>query len=156
MFCSVNSVLHCSLKIPSPAILKHNNNAKNPFGLGKRRHDNRCLVSSFTRSVPKMEAKAGTQPGFEFLKKKPYSPPSWASHLNPLPSQLFSLGHVIRPFLSRSSLSCDFHRSFVCCFVFYWLIGWWFVGFGRQFPTPIHKWNLPDLPANTEVWLKVC
>ncbi|XP_068308065.1 uncharacterized protein [Pyrus communis] len=24
-----------------------------------------------------------------------------------------------------------------------------------QFPTPIHKWNLPSLAPNTEVWLKV-
>ncbi|KAE9467035.1 hypothetical protein C3L33_01060, partial [Rhododendron williamsianum] len=52
---------------------------------------------------------------YGFLSKKPYDPPSWASHLNPIPSQIFSLGHV---------------------------------------PTPIHKWNLPNLPNNTEVWLK--
>ncbi|KAK9278090.1 hypothetical protein L1049_027648 [Liquidambar formosana] len=52
---------------------------------------------------------------FDFLTKKPYDPPSWASHLNPIPSHVFSLGHL---------------------------------------PTPIHKWNLPNLPKNTEVWLK--
>ncbi|KAG5536005.1 hypothetical protein RHGRI_023706 [Rhododendron griersonianum] len=52
---------------------------------------------------------------YGFLSKKPYDPPSWASHLNPIPSHIFSLGHV---------------------------------------PTPIHKWNLPNLPNNTEVWLK--
>ncbi|PON96783.1 D-cysteine desulfhydrase [Trema orientale] len=52
---------------------------------------------------------------FDFLTKKPYSPPSWASRLSPIPSHYFSLGH---------------------------------------FPTPIHKWNLPNLPNNTEVWLK--
>ncbi|PIN25515.1 D-cysteine desulfhydrase [Handroanthus impetiginosus] len=46
---------------------------------------------------------------------KPYVPPSWAAHLNPLPSHIYSLGH---------------------------------------FPTPIHKWNLPNLPKNTEVYLK--
>ncbi|XAR53147.1 D-cysteine desulfhydrase [Bertholletia excelsa] len=50
-----------------------------------------------------------------FLVKKPYQPPSWASHLNPIPSHVFSLGHL---------------------------------------PTPIHKWNLPNLPKNTQVWLK--
>ncbi|KAL5208086.1 hypothetical protein ABZP36_032521 [Zizania latifolia] len=50
-----------------------------------------------------------------FLSKKPYAPPSWASHLSPAPSQTFSLGH---------------------------------------FPTPIHKWNLPNLPNGTEVWIK--
>ncbi|KAL5545189.1 hypothetical protein UlMin_008973 [Ulmus minor] len=53
--------------------------------------------------------------GYGFLTKKPYSPPPWASHLNPLPSHVFSLGHL---------------------------------------PTPIHKWNLPNLPNNTQVWLK--
>uniref|UniRef100_A0A0E0GDG4 Tryptophan synthase beta chain-like PALP domain-containing protein n=1 Tax=Oryza nivara TaxID=4536 RepID=A0A0E0GDG4_ORYNI len=50
-----------------------------------------------------------------FLSKRPYAPPSWASHLSPAPSQTFSLGH---------------------------------------FPTPIHKWNLPNLPNGTEVWIK--
>ncbi|KAJ6764910.1 hypothetical protein OIU74_023725 [Salix koriyanagi] len=52
---------------------------------------------------------------FEFLSRKAYAPPSWASLLNPIPSHIFSLGHL---------------------------------------PTPIHKWNLPNLPANTEVYLK--
>ncbi|KAL4364059.1 hypothetical protein GQ457_04G039290 [Hibiscus cannabinus] len=51
----------------------------------------------------------------DFLCKKPYSPPSWASHLKPIPSHVFTLAHL---------------------------------------PTPIHKWNLPNLPQNTEVWLK--
>ncbi|KAL3342566.1 hypothetical protein AABB24_026547 [Solanum stoloniferum] len=55
------------------------------------------------------------QSPFQFLTKKPYEPPPWASHLSPIPSHTFSLGH---------------------------------------FPTPIHKWNLPNLPKNTEVWLK--
>lgn len=44
-----------------------------------------------------------------------YSPPSWASHLHPLPTRFASLG---------------------------------------QFPTPIHRWNLPNLPAGAEVWIK--
>ncbi|KAK6145453.1 hypothetical protein DH2020_022273 [Rehmannia glutinosa] len=56
------------------------------------------------------------EPDFEFLTKKPYVPPSWAAHLNHVPTHIFSLG---------------------------------------QFPTPIHKWNLPNLPKNTEVYLKV-
>ncbi|KDP37415.1 hypothetical protein JCGZ_07942 [Jatropha curcas] len=51
----------------------------------------------------------------EFLSKKAYIPPSWASHLNPIPSHYFSLAHL---------------------------------------PTPIHRWNLPNLPDGTEVWLK--
>ncbi|XP_028074649.1 putative D-cysteine desulfhydrase 1, mitochondrial [Camellia sinensis] len=50
-----------------------------------------------------------------FLSNKPYNPPSWASHLNPIPSHIFSFGN---------------------------------------FPAPIHKWNLPNLPNNTQVWLK--
>ncbi|XP_057804154.1 putative D-cysteine desulfhydrase 1, mitochondrial isoform X2 [Salvia miltiorrhiza] len=54
-------------------------------------------------------------PEFEFLSKTTYIPPSWAAHLNPTPSHVFSLGH---------------------------------------FPTPIHKWNLPNLPNNTEVYVK--
>ncbi|GMY24627.1 bifunctional D-cysteine desulfhydrase/1-aminocyclopropane-1-carboxylate deaminase, mitochondrial [Fagus crenata] len=49
---------------------------------------------------------------FDFLTRKPYVPPHWASHLNPIPSHVFSLSHL---------------------------------------PTPIHKWNLPNLPNNTEV-----
>jgi hypothetical protein len=53
---------------------------------------------------------------FDFLSQKAYTPPSWASLLNPIPSHIFSLGHL---------------------------------------PTPIHKWNLPNLPTNTEVYLKV-
>ncbi|XP_061957158.1 bifunctional D-cysteine desulfhydrase/1-aminocyclopropane-1-carboxylate deaminase, mitochondrial [Populus nigra] len=52
---------------------------------------------------------------FDFLSQKAYTPPSWASLLNPIPSHIFSLGHL---------------------------------------PTPIHKWNLPNLPTNTEVYLK--
>ncbi|XP_058227880.1 putative D-cysteine desulfhydrase 1, mitochondrial isoform X4 [Rhododendron vialii] len=71
-------------------------------------------------SVTAMEEEASTKHHnssslYGFLSKKPYDPPSWASHLNPIPSHIFSLGHV---------------------------------------PTPIHKWNLPNLPNNTEVWLK--
>lgn len=63
------------------------------------------------------DKKAHQQSGFnfDFLAKKPYDPPSWASHLSPIPSHVYSLGH---------------------------------------FPTPIHRWSLPNLPKNTEVWLK--
>ncbi|XP_062118091.1 putative D-cysteine desulfhydrase 1, mitochondrial [Humulus lupulus] len=35
--------------------------------------------------------------GLDFLAKKPYSPPSWATHLNPIPSHSFSLGHLPTP-----------------------------------------------------------
>ncbi|MCL7035838.1 hypothetical protein MKW94_030253 [Papaver nudicaule] len=34
---------------------------------------------------------------FGFLSKKPYDPPSWALHLNPLPSHVFSLAHTPTP-----------------------------------------------------------
>lgn len=56
-----------------------------------------------------------SQLSFDYLTMKPYKPPSWASHLSPAPSRVFSLAHL---------------------------------------PTPIHKWNLPNLPKDTEVWLK--
>ncbi|CAI9754054.1 unnamed protein product [Fraxinus pennsylvanica] len=73
-------------------------------------------ANSSTRSKIAMEAVIKPpKRTFEFLTKKPYVPPSWASHLNPIPSHVFSLGH---------------------------------------FPTPIHKWNLPNLPKGTEVYIK--
>ncbi|XP_058079763.1 putative D-cysteine desulfhydrase 1, mitochondrial isoform X1 [Magnolia sinica] len=51
-----------------------------------------------------------------FLSRRPYTPPPWAaSKLSPIPSHIFSLGHL---------------------------------------PTPIHKWNLPGLPKDTEVYIK--
>ncbi|KAG0485239.1 hypothetical protein HPP92_009318 [Vanilla planifolia] len=50
-----------------------------------------------------------------FLALKPYDPPSWASHLSPVPSHVYSLGHL---------------------------------------PTPIHKWKLPNLSEDTEIWIK--
>uniref|UniRef100_A0A7N2MQR5 Tryptophan synthase beta chain-like PALP domain-containing protein n=1 Tax=Quercus lobata TaxID=97700 RepID=A0A7N2MQR5_QUELO len=65
--------------------------------------------------VSKQKQKQATRGSMEFLSSKPYVPPQWASHLNPIPSHIFSLAHL---------------------------------------PTPIHKWNLPNLPNNTEVWLK--
>lgn len=50
-------------------------------------------------SVAAMEEEASTKQHnssslYGFLSKKPYDPPSWASHLNPIPSHIFSLGHV--------------------------------------------------------------
>ncbi|KAF4373515.1 hypothetical protein F8388_025209 [Cannabis sativa] len=38
-----------------------------------------------------------SQMGLDFLTKKPYSPPSWASHLNPIPSHSYSLSHLPTP-----------------------------------------------------------
>lgn len=37
---------------------------------------------------------ASSSSSFDFLSLKPYTPPSWASHLQPLPSHVFSLAHV--------------------------------------------------------------
>ncbi|KAM7479580.1 hypothetical protein LguiA_027793 [Lonicera macranthoides] len=75
-----------------------------------------CSASASSASIS-MDAPAQQQSttSFDFLTNKPYDPPSWASHLRPVPSHFFSLGH---------------------------------------FPTPIHKWNLPNLPKDTQVWLK--
>ncbi|XP_060968930.1 putative D-cysteine desulfhydrase 1, mitochondrial isoform X2 [Cannabis sativa] len=38
-----------------------------------------------------------SQMGLDFITKKPYSPPSWASHLNPIPSHSYSLSHLPTP-----------------------------------------------------------
>ncbi|XP_077236249.1 D-cysteine desulfhydrase isoform X2 [Tasmannia lanceolata] len=70
-------------------------------------HQNKLISSLMEADQPKLVG--------GFLAKKPYYPPSWASHLNPIPSHTYSLGHL---------------------------------------PTPIHKWNLPGLPKDTEVWIK--
>ncbi|KAL6178294.1 hypothetical protein ACLB2K_049812 [Fragaria x ananassa] len=43
------------------------------------------------------EAKTGQGLGLDFLSKKPYTAPSWASHINPIPSHTFSLGHLPTP-----------------------------------------------------------
>ncbi|PHT87831.1 putative D-cysteine desulfhydrase 1, mitochondrial [Capsicum annuum] len=69
----------------------------------------------FTNASMEDSTSQAHQSPFQFLTKKTYQPPHWASHLSPIPSHTFSLGH---------------------------------------FPTPIHKWNLPNLPKDTEVWLK--
>ncbi|XP_030541175.2 bifunctional D-cysteine desulfhydrase/1-aminocyclopropane-1-carboxylate deaminase, mitochondrial [Rhodamnia argentea] len=80
----------------------------------------RTIINSST-GLSAMESKEsndgidGAITSFNFLAQKPYSPPPWASHLSPIPSHVFSLGHL---------------------------------------PTPIHRWNLPNLPKGTEVWLK--
>ncbi|KAL3342568.1 hypothetical protein AABB24_026548 [Solanum stoloniferum] len=46
--------------------------------------------------VTKSSMKDSTPP-FQFLTKKPYEPPSWASHHNPIPSHTISLGHFPTP-----------------------------------------------------------
>lgn len=39
-----------------------------------------------------------------FLSRRSYDPPSWASHLNPIPSHSISLGHVLKLSLSLSKI----------------------------------------------------
>jgi hypothetical protein len=46
-----------------------------------------------------------------FLSKKPYAPPSWASHLSPMPSHTFSFGHVSFPIPTTSLPGCYIVQS---------------------------------------------
>ncbi|KAM6568057.1 hypothetical protein CsatB_016042 [Cannabis sativa] len=52
-------------------------------------------------SLPKISQSQSPQlspkMALNFLTKKPFSPPSWASHLNPLPTHTFSLANVPTP-----------------------------------------------------------
>ncbi|QHO53297.1 Putative D-cysteine desulfhydrase 1 [Arachis hypogaea] len=89
---------------------QHNHSLR--FGLHLHKHP---LTLSFIHCGSHHHQMSTSSFDFDFLAKKPYTPPSWASHLNPLPSHVFSLAHR---------------------------------------PTPIHRWNLPNLPPNTELWLK--
>ncbi|GMH14108.1 hypothetical protein Nepgr_015949 [Nepenthes gracilis] len=73
-------------------------------------------AAATTKSEDPLNDNESRQPSdFGFLTKRVYDPPPWASHLSPIPSHIFSLGHL---------------------------------------PTPIHKWRLPNLPPNSEIWLK--
>lgn len=93
---------------------------------------------------------------FEFLTKKTYDPPSWATHLNPIPSHTYSLGHVIHTHsLTQSIYVCVGVCVCMCFCVIVLVINEKGVCRLFQFPTPIHRWNLPNLPNNTEVYLKV-
>ncbi|GMP40606.1 hypothetical protein CsSME_00010983 [Camellia sinensis var. sinensis] len=116
----------CSTRLFSPNPIARALKSNSKLNQTQRHHHHQQKIFLCTSrsdlSVTAMEAPPQTkQPhnnSFEFdgfLSNKPYNPPSWASHLNPIPSHIFSLGH---------------------------------------FPTPIHKWNLPNLPNNTQVWLK--
>ena len=53
-----------------------------------------CSASSTSISMDAAAQQQSTT-SFDFLTNKPYDPPSWASHLRPIPSHFFSLGHVI-------------------------------------------------------------
>ncbi|KAL2478855.1 Bifunctional D-cysteine desulfhydrase/1-aminocyclopropane-1-carboxylate deaminase [Forsythia ovata] len=114
-FISINPT---TASFPIPRIINSN---KNPIKVIRKDEIIRSSYSSptansSTKSNTVMDAVPKPQKlTFDFLTMKPYVPPSWASHLNPIPSHIFSLGH---------------------------------------FPTPIHKWNLPNLPKGTEVYIK--
>ncbi|THG15438.1 hypothetical protein TEA_020917 [Camellia sinensis var. sinensis] len=116
----------CSTRLfsPNPIARALKSNSKLNQTQHHHHHQQKIFLctSRSNLSVTAMEAPPQTEQPYNnsfefdgFLSNKPYNPPSWASHLNPIPSHIFSLGH---------------------------------------FPTPIHKWNLPNLPNNTQVWLK--
>ena len=97
----------------------------------------RSKISSSMASSP-----AKTDEFRGFLQRRSYEPPDWASHLSPIPSFTYNLGHVritLFPLFPLSGSYCCFSSS----------------PLRRQLPTPIHKWNLPDLPDGIEVWIKV-
>ncbi|XP_015883811.3 bifunctional D-cysteine desulfhydrase/1-aminocyclopropane-1-carboxylate deaminase, mitochondrial [Ziziphus jujuba] len=114
------SPLLCSFRIPAIPISKkkpiftHQNNRLLTVSLFSHSHSN-SHPQHHTQSMEVNDTITNNALGFDFLTKKPYTPPSWATHLNPIPPNYFSLAHL---------------------------------------PTPIHKWNLPNLPKNTQVWLK--
>jgi hypothetical protein len=42
---------------------------------------------------------------FDFLSLKPYTPPSLASHLDPIPSHIVSLAHVSNSLMAKLDFS---------------------------------------------------
>ena len=56
-------------------------------------------------------------PAFEFLTKKTYTPPSWAAHLHPLPSHVFSLAHVCM----KNHITSPNHIKPILIFFFHFL-----------------------------------
>ncbi|KAM5570294.1 hypothetical protein ABKV19_011119 [Rosa sericea] len=57
--------------------------------------NNKRFQTHSLMEVNTSDSKSGL--GLGFLSKKPYSPPSWASHISPIPSHTFSLGHLPTP-----------------------------------------------------------
>lgn len=110
MICSL--LFNSASSLCGPSITSVNNNK---FSL---RHP-QIIHSSYyptptnhsTKSEVSMDSMA-----FEFLSKKPYSPPSWAAGLGPVPSHIFSLGHVRFPFV-YSEFCCVL--SVECMFEFF-------------------------------------
>lgn len=57
----------------------------------------------------------------EFLSSKPYVPPQWASHLNPIPSHIFSLANVTNQHKQNKTLPLFYYYyiGFRNCFQYF-------------------------------------
>ncbi|KAH7529326.1 hypothetical protein FEM48_Zijuj05G0172500 [Ziziphus jujuba var. spinosa] len=94
------SPLLCSFRIPAIPISKkkpiftHQNNRLLTVSLFSHSHSN-SHPQHHTQSMEVNDTITNNALGFDFLTKKPYTPPSWATHLNPIPPNYFSLAHVI-------------------------------------------------------------
>lgn len=82
---------------------RHHQIAHSSYSQTARTHSTKSEVSM--DSVPKTHESA-----FQFLSKKPYVPPSWAAPLNPVPSHMFSLGHVCFDDLFLCLISFTLHQ----------------------------------------------
>nr|KJB39183.1 hypothetical protein B456_007G002100 [Gossypium raimondii] len=65
--------------------------------LGKSKPSRVCCSPSRAMETNDDTSKAKGLSFDDFLSKKPYSPPTWASHLKPIPSHVFSLAHLPTP-----------------------------------------------------------
>ncbi|XP_039036517.1 bifunctional D-cysteine desulfhydrase/1-aminocyclopropane-1-carboxylate deaminase, mitochondrial-like [Hibiscus syriacus] len=83
--------------IPSPLHLPVFNHSIPVFGKPKPVVPKRSRVHCSQSQYHTMETKAKALSFDDFLSKKPYSPPPWASHLKPIPSHAFSLAHLPTP-----------------------------------------------------------
>ncbi|OMO69409.1 Tryptophan synthase beta subunit-like PLP-dependent enzymes superfamily [Corchorus capsularis] len=84
----------CSAKLTSPSLRSSLPPFNHSISLLKPK-------SCCSQSQP-MQTQTQTHDGanalsFDFLTKKSYAPPSWATHLNPTPSHVFSLAHLPTP-----------------------------------------------------------
>ncbi|KAK5782524.1 hypothetical protein PVK06_037028 [Gossypium arboreum] len=80
---------------PSPLHLPVSNQSITVFGKSKPSRV-RCSHSRAMESNDDTSKAKGLSFD-DFLSKKPYSPPTWASHLKPIPSHVFSLAHLPTP-----------------------------------------------------------
>ncbi|KAB1670736.1 hypothetical protein ES319_D06G255700v1 [Gossypium barbadense] len=80
---------------PSPLHLPVFNQSITVFG--KSKPSRVCCSPSRAMETNDDTSKAKGLSFDDFLSKKPYSPPTWASHLKPIPSHVFSLAHLPTP-----------------------------------------------------------